>query len=427
MPVVNGVVTVLSPPEGYVVNFDNPQRQAVPEAYYVAGFGTLLSLLLMAQRLYTKAFLIGRLQWDDGKNTQQTALRDSFPTLSCIIAFCLSSYLQQRLGKLCGLTFGLGSLSSSGLDMFAYGSGGVHGWEISVEKYNIYMMDVFLAAAIYTLCGSFAKVSLLIFYFRLSPQRWFKRAVWISLAIIAGYSIGIFFALVFACDPIAMSWDVTVTEGTCINRPSLYIATAAANIISDLILFALPIPIVVKLQIPRRQKVGLFFIFAVGSLTVVTSIIRVSLLPAMLTSMDQSWVISWASLWIIVEANLVVICASLPTLRKFFRHVAPKIIGESTYGKGTKTVGGTGSKPMSRTTIGGTNGTRNRAEYSQFDRDNNGEAFVMASMGSNEPVTIATGHSEGDPAEDDSSEKAIIRGNNIVQTKTITVEYSTKQ
>lgn len=34
----------------------------------------------------------------------------------------------------------------------------------------------------------------------------------------------------------------------------------------------------------------------------------------------------------IVEANLVIICGSLPTLRKFFRHVAPKIIGESTYG-----------------------------------------------------------------------------------------------
>ncbi|KAK1689650.1 integral membrane protein [Colletotrichum godetiae] len=394
MPVVNGVITALPPPEGYVVNFDGPHRQAVPEAYYVAGFGTLLSILLMAQRLYTKAFLIGRLQWDD--------------------VFLLLAWFT--------------SIATIGLcvHMFAYGSGGVHGWEISIEKYKIYMMDVFLAAAIYTLCGSFAKVSLLIFYFRLSPQRWFKRAVWISLAIIAGYSSGIFFALVFACDPIAMSWDVTITEGTCINRPSLYIATAVANIISDLILFALPLPIVVKLQIPRRQKIGLFFIFAVGSLTVVTSIVRVSLLPAMLTSMDQSWVIAWASLWIIVEANLVVICASLPTLRKFFRHVAPKIIGESTYGKG-KTVGGGGSKAMSRMTIGGTNGTRNRAEYSQFDRDNNGEAFVMASMGRNKPVTIATGNSENDPTKDDSSEKAIMRGNNIVQTKTITVEYSPKE
>ncbi|TQN64198.1 Satratoxin biosynthesis SC1 cluster protein 4 [Colletotrichum shisoi] len=379
MPVVNGVVTVLPPPDGYVVDFENPQRQAVPQVYYVAGSGTFLGLLLMAQRLYTKAFLVGRLQWDD--------------------------------------------------DMFATGSGGAHGWEIPVEKFNIFMMDVYLAAAIYTLCGSFAKVSLLIFYFRLSPQRWFKQAVWASLAIIAAYSVAIFFALVFACDPIAMSWDITITEGTCINRPSLYIAAAAANIISDLILFALPIPIVVKLQIPRRQKIGLFFIFAVGSLTVVTSVVRVSLLPAMLTSTDQSWVISWASLWIIVEANLIVICAALPTLRKFFRHVAPKIIGESTYGKGTKTMGRNGSKTVSRLTIGGTNGTRNRAEYSQFDLDNSAETFAMASVAPpSKQGAASTGVFEGDTTwDDDSSEKTIIRGKNIVQTKTVTVEYTTKK
>lgn len=29
----------------------------------------------------------------------------------------------------------------------------------------------------------------------------------------------------------------------------------------------------------------------------------------------------------------MIICGMLPTLRKFFRHVAPRIIGESTYGK----------------------------------------------------------------------------------------------
>ena len=83
--------------------------------------------------------------------------------------------------------------------------------------------------------------------------------------IIAGYSIGIFFALIFACDNIAMNWDVTAT-GQCINRPGLYIATAVANIASDIVLFVLPIPMVRGLQIPLKQKIGLSFIFAIGSL-----------------------------------------------------------------------------------------------------------------------------------------------------------------
>ena len=151
------------------------------------------------------------------------------------------------------------------IDMFASGAGGAHAWEISITKFNIYMLDVFLAAPIYTLSGSFAKISLLIFYLRLSPQRWFRWSIWGVIAFIFGYTVGIFFGLIFSCSPISVSWDITVT-GECINRPALYIATAVSNIISDIILFVLPMPMVVKLQLPLKQKLGLFFIFGVGSL-----------------------------------------------------------------------------------------------------------------------------------------------------------------
>ncbi|KAI1025969.1 hypothetical protein LB503_006986 [Fusarium chuoi] len=159
------------------------------------------------------------------------------------------------------------------------------------------MADVYLAAFIYVLCGSLAKLALLMFYFRLSPQRWFKISVWSTAVFISGYTIGIFFAVMFACHPIAMNWDVTITEGKCINRPGLYIATAITNIISDVILFILPLPMVLQLQMPFKQKVGLMGILTIGSLTVVTSIVRVSLLPGMLKSMDLTWVIAFPSIW----------------------------------------------------------------------------------------------------------------------------------
>lgn len=64
--VINGVPVLLPPPEGYEVDFDNPQRQAVPEAYWIGGVSIILSLLFVAQRLYTKFVLIKKIQADDG-------------------------------------------------------------------------------------------------------------------------------------------------------------------------------------------------------------------------------------------------------------------------------------------------------------------------------------------------------------------------
>lgn len=68
------VNTVLPPPEDYVVDSDNPQRQGVPEAYYIAGAGVFLSLLMMMQRLYTKMFLTRKFQLDDGKSGSKCLL-----------------------------------------------------------------------------------------------------------------------------------------------------------------------------------------------------------------------------------------------------------------------------------------------------------------------------------------------------------------
>jgi hypothetical protein len=180
--------------------------------------------------------------------------------------------------------------------MFATAVGGVHSWEIPLVKFNRYLLVsssprstlmrlvmaplsmsrrtdqhrepqvVYIASWVYVLSGSFAKIALLVFYLRLSPQRWFRYSVFATLGIIVAYTTGIFFSLIFACDPIERSFDITITTGSCINSAALYIATAAANITSDVILFVLPIPMVVKLQVPLKQKIGLMFIFGVGSM-----------------------------------------------------------------------------------------------------------------------------------------------------------------
>lgn len=63
------------------------------------------------------------------------------------------------------------------------------------------------------------------------------------------------------------SWDVSIplTEGTCIDVVKLYFATAIANIITDLILFVLPIRLIWQLRMPKVQKIGVAIIFTFAS------------------------------------------------------------------------------------------------------------------------------------------------------------------
>lgn len=134
------------------------------------------------------------------------------------------------------------------------------------DRFLIVINQVIMAASvIYVPCLAFAKLSLLFLYHRLSPQRHFRTVVHIVMCIVTGYSFALIFVLIFSCRPIQMGWDAAITDGECVNRPAVYIATAIVNIVTDLCILVLPIPMVAKLKMPRRQKLGLMAMFIIGS------------------------------------------------------------------------------------------------------------------------------------------------------------------
>jgi hypothetical protein len=128
--------------------------------------------------------------------------------------------------------------------------------------------QVILAAPLlYAIGTAAAKVSLALFYRRLNPNKIFQAFVWFTLFVTSGAYISIFFSLLFACKPIAASWNpLLLATAVCINRGGIYIAQAVIGIVTDVLLLALPIPTVLKLQMPNKQKIGLVGIFGVGSM-----------------------------------------------------------------------------------------------------------------------------------------------------------------
>ncbi|KAF2447361.1 hypothetical protein P171DRAFT_409978 [Karstenula rhodostoma CBS 690.94] len=308
MTTINDTTAILPPPDGYVVDFDNPTIQYVTESYAVVAVEMTLCFLFLVQRLYTKIAIMKSFQLEDG-------------VVILAWVFCMGT-------QVCGL-LGL-----------VHGAIGRHAWEISVEKYVFYSKVILASPLLYAIGTCAAKMSLALFYRRLNPNKVFQGFVWFTLFVCPAAYISIFFSLLFACKPIAASWDpllLALPTTVCLNRGGIYLSQALIGIITDVLLLMLPIPTVLKLQMPNKQKLGLVAIFAVGSITIVTSIVRLIILIPSLTTPDQTWVIGEGFLWIFVEANLLIMCCCLSTLRRFFKHFAPRLIGESSSGNTSKT------------------------------------------------------------------------------------------
>lgn len=67
---VNGTMTIIPPPEGYVVDFAHPQRKLTTEAYTLFIAENILAFVFLVQRLYTKIRLMKQFQIDDGNNNR---------------------------------------------------------------------------------------------------------------------------------------------------------------------------------------------------------------------------------------------------------------------------------------------------------------------------------------------------------------------
>ncbi|KAK4174124.1 hypothetical protein QBC36DRAFT_358203 [Triangularia setosa] len=166
------------------------------------------------------------------------------------------------------------------------------------------------------------KSSALIFLSRLFGQKDGVRRflLWLNIANIS-QMVAVFFAIIFQCLPIAFNWDPTIRGGRCVDRRILYTCTAVINIVTDLLILGTPIWIFVKLKIPRRTKIALLFVFLLGFLVTITSIVRLVLLVQGLFNLtalsDPTSNIGFVTS--AIETNLALITASAPALRPIFR------------------------------------------------------------------------------------------------------------
>ncbi|KAL8654903.1 MAG: hypothetical protein Q9226_003250 [Calogaya cf. arnoldii] len=163
------------------------------------------------------------------------------------------------------------------------------------------------------------KFSILILYLRLfSVNKTFRYCVWATMFFVGGYLGANLLTQIFGCSPRSKYW-LPDTPGHCINYTKAGLAYGSMNIVSDLVIFILPHPIVWRLQLSRREKIGVSVIFLSGAITCIVAVVRYAHIVRQNAANAEYFV------WSILEINIGVMCSCMPALRPFFVRVMPRI------------------------------------------------------------------------------------------------------
>jgi hypothetical protein len=102
-------------------------------------------------------------------------------------------------------------------------------------------------------------------------------------------------------------------ELKCLNSTAVSISTRVLHVVTDVALLSVPITIVLGSGIPRRKKVRITAIFALGGMSTIASIMRnINITHGNLN--DITWQYYEIYLWNTIDVSFGVIVASLPAL-----------------------------------------------------------------------------------------------------------------
>jgi hypothetical protein len=107
------------------------------------------------------------------------------------------------------------------------------------------------------------KLGILAFYYRVFVVPVFRKVVLGTSAFIIAWGIGITVTLALACRPIEAFWDSSVT-GKCVDLLTFTYFTNISNLITDIWIFLMPVPVIWHLQLQTKKKLLLCLIFCMG-------------------------------------------------------------------------------------------------------------------------------------------------------------------
>ncbi|KAF6793048.1 archaeal flagellin n-terminal-like domain-containing protein [Colletotrichum sojae] len=221
-------------------------------------------------------------------------------------------------------------------DTAAYNLGGMNEYDPDAPptpiEQEITLMKVAFAGNYFYDTGIYLpKLALLAFYFKLIPATMpkLRKFLYGVTGITAGFMLTTCFLDTFWCGPnVAVNWD---PEGSCstFDSKDVFRIDWGMNIISDVLIVAIPFPLLHGLQVSRRYIVGLAATFSLGMITVGASIGRFATVES---------IKAWTNVYVLsmTEMAAAIMVVSLPALKSLLHR---RGLSTSKYGANSGSAG----------------------------------------------------------------------------------------
>lgn len=203
-----------------------------------------------------------------------------------------------------------------------------HTWDVPPDEFEYSaFLGAFLSEIAFLISTCCTKVSILLFYRRLTNGTYSKKWKWATIAAIVFtivFCLAFMFVLIFQCRPTEAYWkSLTFTytkDFTCSNTKILNPISGGLSVVSDFYSVLLPMAMTRHFDIERRKKIALNAVFSLGLLVVAAGAIRTYYLTKLGYDYDITWLGYDVFVWATLELQLAIMCACAPALRVLFRH-----------------------------------------------------------------------------------------------------------
>jgi hypothetical protein len=133
-------------------------------------------------------------------------------------------------------------------------------------RYRNRVFILFSAAQpLWSTANNAVKFSILHLYITIFPGRTVRRICYVLVVLSMGYWISVLVEVFVLCTPVEFNWNKTIA-GTC-DPHSLdaYIAAASINLVIDIFIVVMPVPMLWKLRMSLAKRLGTISMFSLGA------------------------------------------------------------------------------------------------------------------------------------------------------------------